>query len=79
MKQGCRQEMLTGGHWKVLPVKACLHLIFVGLLHATFVVSEFRDENRQGKLAAISMRFVAAMSQRFRTGFMQLGGDLGEN
>ena len=42
------------------------HAIFVALLYATFVAPEFRDENRKCKLAAISMRFVAAMSQRFR-------------
>ena len=35
--------------------------IFVALLYATFVVPEFHDENRKCKLAAISMRFVAAM------------------
>ena len=59
------------------------HAIFVALvLYATFVALEFRDENRKCKLAAISMRFVAAMSQRFRTdvpNFMQLGGNLVEN
>ena len=42
--------------------------IFVVLLYATFAAPEFCDENRKRKLAAISMRFVAAMSRRFRTG-----------
>ena len=40
------------------------HATFVALLYATFVAPEFRDENRRCKLAAISMRSVAAMSQR---------------
>ena len=40
--------------------------VHVALLYATSVAPEFRDENRKCKLAAISMRFVAAMSQRFR-------------
>ena len=49
------------------PFEARLHLrlIFVALLYATFLVPEFRDKNCKSKLAAISQRFVAAMSQRF--------------
>ena len=55
--------------FSVCIIKACLHshAIFVALLCATFVVPEFHDENRNCKLAASSMRFVAAMSQRFQT------------
>ena len=43
------------------------HAIFVALFNEIFVAPEFRDENRKCKLAAISMRFVAAMSKRLRT------------
>ena len=39
--------------------------IFVGLFDAIFVAPKICDENRNCKLAAISMRFVGAMSQRF--------------
>ena len=42
------------------------HAIFVALLYATFVVPEFRNEDRKCKLAAISMQFVTAMLQKFR-------------
>ena len=45
---------------------------FFALLYVIFVAPEFRDENRKCKLAAVSLRFVAAMFQRFRNS-MQLG------
>ena len=41
--------------------------ILSGFGQVSLVAPEFRDENRKCKLAAISMRFIAAMSQRFRT------------
>ena len=45
-------------------------MIFVALLYATLVTPEFCDENRKCKLAAISLRFVAArleVSNMFET------------
>ena len=43
------------------PVYTCYFgYTFMTLLYATFAAPEFRDENRKCKLAAISMRFVAA-------------------
>ena len=43
------------------------HVIFVALLYATFVAPEFCYESCKCKPAAISMQFVAAVLQRFRT------------
>ena len=52
---------------------------FLSHFQRKFCRSRIHDENRKRKLVAISMRFAAAISQRFPEhvrNYMQVGGDL---
>ena len=76
LRQGCREGQ-TGERnnekycfviARLRPVYTCdICCDFGGTFQCNFGRARIRDENRKCKLAAISMRFVCAISQRFRT------------